>query len=66
VPIEAYRSNVMFKGDILRSILSAAAWSSDRNARKKSSGILQNFWVWFSITPIHFQCFELGQQEVLD
>jgi len=29
---------------------------------KKSSGVLQNFWVRFSITPIHFQCFELGQQ----
>jgi len=22
----------------------------------------QNFWVRFSITPIHFQCCELGQQ----
>jgi len=25
-----------------------------------------NFWVRFSITPILFQCFELGQQSVLD
>jgi len=28
---------------------------------KVSSGMLQNFWVRFSITPIHFQRFELGQ-----
>jgi len=41
----------MFKCDILRSIF---------------SGMLQNFWVRFSITPIRFQCFELGQQQVLD
>jgi len=29
---------------------------------EKSSGMLQNFWVQLSITPIHFQCVELGQQ----
>jgi len=29
---------------------------------KKGSELLQNFWVRFSITPIHFQCFELGKQ----
>jgi len=33
---------------------------------KKSSGMLQTFWVRFSITPIHFQCFEIGQHYVLD
>jgi len=33
-----------------------------RNAGNKSSGMLQNIWVRFSITPIHFQCYELGQQ----
>jgi len=37
-----------------------------RNAEIKSSGMMQNFWVRFSITPIHFQCFELGQQYVLN
>jgi len=29
---------------------------------EKSSEMLQNFWVRFSITPINFQCFELGEQ----
>jgi len=29
---------------------------------EKSSGMLQNIWVQFSIMPIYFQCFELGQQ----
>jgi len=33
-----------------------------QNAGKYSSGMLQNFWVQFSITPIYFQCFELEQQ----
>jgi len=28
--------------------------------KEKSSGMLQNFWVRFSITPMHFQCFKLG------
>jgi len=33
---------------------------------EKSSKMLQNFLVRFSVTPIHFHCFELGQQYVLD
>jgi len=32
---------------------------------EKSSEMMQNFWV-ICITPIHFQCFELGLQKVLD
>jgi len=40
VPIQAYRSNAMFKCDILHSIFRAAPWSSGRNAGKKSSGML--------------------------
>jgi len=46
----------MFKCDILHY------FQSGRNAGEKSSGMMQNFWIRFSITPIHFQCFELGQQ----
>jgi len=52
--IEAYRSNAMLKCDILRSIFRAVPWSK---RWKRSSGMLQNFWIRFSITPIHFQCF---------
>jgi len=41
-----------------------ALFSERRRGRndEKSSGMLQYFWVRFSITPIYFQCFELGQQ----
>jgi len=35
VPIEANRSNAMFKCDILRCIFRATFWSSERNAGKK-------------------------------
>jgi len=44
----------MIKCDILRGAVVETL--------KKSSEMLQNFWVRFSITPLHFQSFELGQQ----
>jgi len=53
----AYRGvamNLMFKCDMLRSIFRVALWSKHW---KKSSRMLQNFWICFSIMPIHFQCF---------
>jgi len=34
VPIEEYRSNAMFKCDILRSIFRAAPWLSSQNTEK--------------------------------
>jgi len=44
VPIEAYRSNAMFKCDILRSIFRAASWSKrwkkQRNAAEFLGSIL--------------------------
>jgi len=49
----------MFKCNIF------ALFSERRHGQKagdKSSEMLQNFWVRFSITPIPFQRFELGQQ----
>jgi len=52
----AYWGISMFKCDILRSVFRAAPWSK---RWKKNSEILQNFWVRFSITTIHFQCSEL-------
>jgi len=59
MPIEAYRSNVMFKSDILNFIFRAAPWSSGQNAGEKSSRILQNFWVCSSSRQFIFKCFEL-------
>jgi len=54
--VEAYRSNAMFKCDILRSIFRVV-----KTLEKKQRNAAE-FWVLFSITPILFQCFELGQQ----
>jgi len=30
-------------------------------AAEKQCGMLQNFWVCFSLMPIHLKCFEVGQ-----
>jgi len=51
--------NAMFKCDIFALYFQSGAVVE---TFEKSSEMLQNFWIQLSITPIHFQCFELGQQ----
>jgi len=73
VLLEVYYQNVMhytaYKGisiecdvSIRHFMLYFQSSAVVETLEKNSSEMVQNFWVRFSITPIHFQWFDLGQQ----